>query len=113
MIRNVTIATVNAEDNVISEGALVFDQEKIIWLGSENECPYLQKNMDEVIDGKENLLIPGLINAHTHTVYYLMRGLGMDRSLKNWLSDNIWPYLAAVNEFNKQVFKLKQRSVPL
>ncbi len=39
----------------------------------------------------EHLLIPGLINAHTHAAMSLMRGLADDLPLMSWLNDHIWP----------------------
>jgi 5-methylthioadenosine/S-adenosylhomocysteine deaminase len=38
-----------------------------------------------------HVLIPGLVNAHTHTAMTLMRGIADDLPLKTWLEDHIWP----------------------
>ena len=38
-----------------------------------------------------HLLIPGLINAHTHAAMSLLRGLADDLPLNEWLNDHIWP----------------------
>jgi 5-methylthioadenosine/S-adenosylhomocysteine deaminase len=38
-----------------------------------------------------HLLIPGLINAHTHAAMSLLRGLADDLPLNDWLNDHIWP----------------------
>ena len=38
-----------------------------------------------------HVLIPGLINLHTHAAMTLMRGLADDLPLKEWLNDHIWP----------------------
>jgi 5-methylthioadenosine/S-adenosylhomocysteine deaminase len=38
-----------------------------------------------------HVLIPGLINLHTHAGMTLMRGLADDTSLMTWLNDHIWP----------------------
>jgi 5-methylthioadenosine/S-adenosylhomocysteine deaminase len=40
---------------------------------------------------KNHILIPGLINAHTHAAMSLMRGLADDLPLMRWLEDHIWP----------------------
>ena len=45
----------------------------------------------EVVDLAEHVLIPGLVNAHTHAAMSLMRGLADDRALAPWLSEHIWP----------------------
>ena len=38
-----------------------------------------------------HVLIPGLINLHTHAAMTLMRGLADDRALMDWLQNHIWP----------------------
>jgi 5-methylthioadenosine/S-adenosylhomocysteine deaminase len=43
------------------------------------------------VDLAEHVLIPGLINAHTHAAMSLFRGLADDLPLMNWLNDHIWP----------------------
>jgi 5-methylthioadenosine/S-adenosylhomocysteine deaminase len=45
----------------------------------------------EVIDRRGHLLIPGLVNAHTHASMTLMRGLADDLPLMEWLQAHIWP----------------------
>lgn len=40
---------------------------------------------------QEHLLIPGLINLHTHAAMTLMRGLADDQPLMTWLQQHIWP----------------------
>ena len=39
----------------------------------------------------DHLLIPGLVNLHTHAAMTLMRGLADDRPLMDWLRNHIWP----------------------
>jgi 5-methylthioadenosine/S-adenosylhomocysteine deaminase len=39
----------------------------------------------------EHVLIPGLVNLHTHAAMALMRGLADDRPLMDWLNNYIWP----------------------
>jgi 5-methylthioadenosine/S-adenosylhomocysteine deaminase len=39
----------------------------------------------------EHVLIPGLVNLHTHAAMTLMRGLADDKSLMDWLKNHIWP----------------------
>ena len=38
-----------------------------------------------------HLLIPGLVNAHTHAAMSLLRGLADDLPLNDWLNNHIWP----------------------
>ncbi|MPM05221.1 5-methylthioadenosine/S-adenosylhomocysteine deaminase [bioreactor metagenome] len=46
---------------------------------------------DEVIDGGGNLLMPGLVNAHTHIPMTLLRGYGGGHNLQDWLNNYIFP----------------------
>ncbi len=46
---------------------------------------------DEVIDCKHKVLIPGLINTHTHLSMTLFRGYADDLELREWLEKKIWP----------------------
>lgn len=44
-----------------------------------------------VVERPEHILIPGLINAHTHAAMSLLRGFGDDLDLHRWLNHRIWP----------------------
>ncbi len=43
------------------------------------------------VELSDHVLIPGLVNAHTHAAMSLMRGLSDDLPLMRWLEDHIWP----------------------
>jgi 5-methylthioadenosine/S-adenosylhomocysteine deaminase len=45
----------------------------------------------ERVDLPEHVLIPGLVNAHTHNPMTLLRGLADDLPLMTWLQEHIWP----------------------
>lgn len=46
---------------------------------------------DRVVEGEGCLLVPGLVNAHTHLAMTLFRGLAADLPLARWLEEEIWP----------------------
>lgn len=46
---------------------------------------------DEVLDAEGGLVIPGLVNAHTHVAMTLLRGYADDKPLDRWLQEDIWP----------------------
>jgi 5-methylthioadenosine/S-adenosylhomocysteine deaminase len=48
-------------------------------------------NARETVELAEHILIPGLINAHTHAAMSLLRGLADDLPLMDWLQKHIWP----------------------
>jgi len=45
----------------------------------------------EIIDARNGLIMPGLINSHAHTAMTVFRGLADDLPLKQWLFDKIFP----------------------
>jgi len=47
---------------------------------------------DKVVDGKGRMaVLPGFVNAHTHAAMTLLRGLGEEAPLMEWLQKKIWP----------------------
>jgi 5-methylthioadenosine/S-adenosylhomocysteine deaminase len=56
-------------------------------------------NVDKIIDATDKILLPGLVNTHTHLSMTLFRGLADDLSLDEWLNDNIWPIEANLNGY--------------
>jgi len=51
----------------------------------------LRRDAEIRIDGTRQILIPGLVNTHTHAAMTLMRGYADDMPLQEWLERKIWP----------------------
>ncbi|MDD1655627.1 MAG: amidohydrolase family protein [Methanomicrobiales archaeon] len=43
------------------------------------------------LDGRHHLVLPGLVNTHTHAAMTLLRGYADDMPLQEWLTEKIWP----------------------
>ena len=71
----------------LKNGYLGIDGDTIDYLGTE--AP--NETYDQVKDMTGRLLLPGLVNGHTHTGMSLLRGLGSDLPLKEWLFDTVFP----------------------
>lgn len=56
------------------------------------------KGVDKVIDANGKILMPGLINTHTHTPMNLLKGVADDLLLDDWLNNHIWPIEANLNQ---------------
>ncbi len=82
LIKNTTII-----GNEIKKGSILLEDNKISSLKDNLNS----KDADTVIDGSGKVLIPGLVNTHTHLTMTLMRGLADDLVLDTWLNDHIWP----------------------
>ncbi|KAJ5895003.1 hypothetical protein N7495_006694 [Penicillium taxi] len=91
---NATILTVNASREVILNGFLLVEGDRISAIG---KCPYptILPSGTREIDCQDKIIIPGLINTHAHLVQSLLRGLAEDLPLHNWLCDAVWPLEAA------------------
>jgi len=92
LIKNVTIITQNNQRQIIKNGAILIEDKKIVDLGltKKIEKKYASAKK-QVINGKNQVAIPGLINAHTHAAMTLLRGFADDLPLKQWLTKKIWP----------------------
>ena len=74
----------------IPRGGVAIANGKIAGLGKEVE---IGASFDprRTIDARGGLIMPGLINGHTHAAMSLLRGLADDLPLKTWLEEHIFP----------------------
>lgn len=84
------IIPVEPQGEVLEAHALAISEGRIAALLPSSEARE-QIEADEVITLARHALIPGLINAHTHTPMTLFRGLADDLPLMEWLQQHIWP----------------------
>lgn len=88
VIRGAMVVTMDSKRTIIPEGALAVRGDKIAGVGAAGEFADLEAA--QVIDAKGSVLLPGLVNAHTHAAMTLFRGLADDLALEPWLQ-RIWP----------------------
>lgn len=89
------ILPVDASSSLLERHSLVLKQAQIIdILPTEQAKSQYSSAQLTVLD--EHVLIPGLINLHTHAAMSLMRGLADDLQLMDWLNHHIWPAEAEV-----------------
>ena len=50
------------------------------------------EDFGEIYEGRGKLLMPGLVNAHSHAPMTLLRGYGENLSLQRWLNERIFPF---------------------
>lgn len=84
---NCTIITVDEKDNFYPDGAMVVEDGRIKKIGDRAEI----ETEGTVIDMEGRLVMPGLINTHTHSHSSLFRSLGDDMELMDWLHNAMWP----------------------
>jgi 5-methylthioadenosine/S-adenosylhomocysteine deaminase len=75
---------------VLEHHALAVNQGRIVALLPRDEARAAYAPRERVqLD--EHVLLPGLVNLHTHAAMALMRGYADDLPLRSWLQDKIWP----------------------
>lgn len=57
----------------------------------KTSSPDVEDKIDEKIDGRGRLLLPGFVNSHTHLGMTIFRGYAEDLNLQDWLENWIWP----------------------
>jgi len=84
-----TILTM-AEPEVIESGAVAVENGNIVFVGAASEAVKLF-TAASVIDAADCVVIPGLVNGHTHAAMSLLRGIADDLPLEEWLQNYIFP----------------------
>lgn len=84
------ILTINENLDVIKDGAVAVKGKKIVDVDTAKVI--LKKySYKEIIEGRDRVVLPGLINTHTHAAMVYFRGLADDIPLNEWLKKHIWP----------------------
>lgn len=87
LIENATILPMTGEDNIQKNAKILIENDKIAKIGDFS----VKSSAIKRLDVKNMVVLPGLINAHTHAAMVLFRGLADDLPLKTWLEEKIWP----------------------
>jgi 5-methylthioadenosine/S-adenosylhomocysteine deaminase len=92
LITGATMVTMDADRHVIENGFLAVRGDQIVDIGQDAALRYPKGILVKTrIDATGKLVIPGLINGHTHVPMTLMRGLKDDVVLDDWLHKFIFP----------------------
>lgn len=87
VIKNALAVLPQGAEDVIKETSIYIEKDRIAAVGDAPEGFVA----DKVIDGKDKLVIPGLINCHTHSYMSFMRNVADDLSFMDWLFGTIDP----------------------
>ncbi len=89
LFTNATIITMNPRRDIISDGALAIQDNRIVAI---DKTSVLQARYpdEEVIDVRGKMIIPGLIDTHVHLAQALIRGCADDMALIQWLCERVW-----------------------
>ncbi|TNE41916.1 MAG: amidohydrolase [Alphaproteobacteria bacterium] len=84
------LVSMDAQGTIINDGAVAIRDGIIVATGSRQDIA-AQYDAETVIPGANRVLMPGLVNGHTHTAMTLFRGMADDYDLMTWLTNYIFP----------------------
>jgi 5-methylthioadenosine/S-adenosylhomocysteine deaminase len=93
LVRNATLVTQDDARRVV-HGDLYCEDGRITHVGTVAG----RKEADRTLDGTGQVVLPGLVNLHTHLAMGLLRGFADDMPLESWLKDRVWPAEAKIGE---------------
>jgi len=95
LIVNGTILTMDSKNSMIHNGFLGIKGDTIVCI-EDGEGERIEAK--KIIDARGGLILPGLINGHTHAAMTLLRGLADDLPLMDWLNNYIFPVESRMDE---------------
>lgn len=89
LIKNALIVTIDNDERIFDNGSILISGNKIVAIGDAG----IEQDYSPVktIDAKGNIVMPGLINSHTHIAMTIFRGMADDMPLQKWLNEFIFP----------------------
>lgn len=87
-----TVVTMDEERRVIDDGAVAISAGRVTAVGTAAELAHLTAL--RTVDCRGSVIMPGLVDTHTHLYQGLARSLGEGMPLWSWLADLMWPYAA-------------------
>ncbi|MCH9695481.1 MAG: amidohydrolase [Gammaproteobacteria bacterium] len=84
------VVSMDEDAAVYEDGAVAIDDGLILAIGAAGDIES-QYAAQEVLDGAGRIVMPGLINGHSHAAMTLLRGVADDLALMDWLNNYIFP----------------------
>ena len=89
VVHNGTILTVNSDFDIINDGFLCIEDGKVVRI-EEKTLNQPLPSARQTLNAQGGIILPGLVNTHTHSPMILFRGLADDLPLMTWLNDYIF-----------------------
>lgn len=93
LIKDGILVTMDGKRRVLKGGSISINDGRIEEVGGS-----ISGSADVVIDASDKIVMPGLINTHTHIPMTLFRGIADDMPLMKWLQEEIWPVEGKLEE---------------
>lgn len=90
LVLNGTLVTMDKGHRVIEDAGVAIKNGRILAVGQRKDI-LRRFTSTQTVDARDKIIIPGLINGHTHVPMTLFRGLADDLDLQDWLTKFIFP----------------------
>jgi 5-methylthioadenosine/S-adenosylhomocysteine deaminase len=90
IVRGDYLLTMDPAQGLIENGAVAIREDRIVAVGPWSDIAASYRAV-EVMPGSGRIVMPGLVNGHTHTAMTLFRGMVDDLDLMTWLNDYVFP----------------------
>ncbi len=94
LIHNGLLVTMNSKLEVIKNASILVNDGRIEAIGKAEQ--FDDATAETIIDGENKIIMPGLINCHTHLPMSMFRGIADDLPLDVWLNEHIFPAEASL-----------------
>ena len=84
------IYTSNIDSELLFDYSLIIKDDKVFDLDSQDKV-FDEYEADNTYELTDHILIPGMINTHTHSAMNIFKGFADDLPLQDWLNNHIWP----------------------
>lgn len=91
LFENFTIVTMNEKREILENHSLLIEGSRITGIGPAGLVTAKRKEEIKTINGTGKIIFPGLINTHNHLFQTLLKGLGDDLDLADWLAQMTFP----------------------
>jgi 5-methylthioadenosine/S-adenosylhomocysteine deaminase len=92
-LRNVEwLITVDPKRRIITDGAVAIERDRIVAIGKTKDLEPQYGSARQVIDARNFVALPGLVDCHIHTSFQLARGLADEVSAQKFLFERMYPY---------------------
>lgn len=88
LIKNADIVTMNPKMEILRNSYIGIQEDIISFVGDKMDESF---EPDQVIDASNRIVMPGLVNSHTHSPMVMFRNFASDLPLHSWMYDNIRP----------------------
>lgn len=81
------VVTQNPRREILADCNIYVEDGVVVEVGKSTP-----READQVLDASGKVVMPGLVNLHTHLAMTLLRGYADDMDLQTWLGEKIWPF---------------------